>query len=273
MSFARQLPIPSSVQKEVDEYARRRIEKQNKKDMSASVPEVSRAPVINRLFTGLLTGLLSVLFAATFGGLVFSGDLSPYAGILHSRAARTDSALAILQDTGSSVPVYQLEGFIFFGTVNRMLERIRERAARDDVPLNSVILDFRNVRGLDSSAAMYFSRLPGLASRRGFDLAIAAVAPPLWTMLQREGVKQERRMKLLEPFTPKERRDETRRADTDRVFLFNTLDHALEWSENGLLDAANYDPTVTRRCNRHAVRNHDLRTLCQLRYEPGVRAG
>ena len=163
---------------------------------------------------GLILGI--ALFAFSYSRIdVVKKELN--ASSLRSRAARTDAALRILQRNGHSVPVYQLEGCIFFGTVNRLLERIRERANRDGSELNSVILDFRNVRGIDSSAAMYFSRLPGLAARRGFDLAIASVAPPIWAMLQRVGVQQERRIRLLAPYTPIERRENAQRGATERV--------------------------------------------------------
>lgn len=104
-----------------------------------------------------------------------------------------------------------------------------------------MILDFRHVRGLDSSAAIYFSRLPGLAHRRGFNLVIASVAPEQWRVLEREGLRQERRLGVSSVQVALERREPSLWHGPERVFVFDTLDRALEWAEDRLLADSGFD--------------------------------
>lgn len=187
---------------------------------------------------GLILGI--ALFAFNYARLdVVKKELT--ATNLRSRVSRPASALGALREHGDSVSIYRLDGYIFFGTVNRLLERIRTRTEAAGHPLRCVVLDFRNVRGIDSSAAIYFSRLPSLARRRGFDLVLTAVGPALWRTLQREGLQQERRVQHTSTDIARERRARHTDDGTPRVMVFPTLDDALEWSEDRLLEDAEHD--------------------------------
>lgn len=203
--------------------------------------------VLVGLMEGVLIGLILGLaqFAYNYSRIdVVRRELT--ASTLRSRVARPASEINMLRRLGEGVVIYRLDGFIFFGTVNRLLERIRRRASDGPDKLHSVILDFRNVRGIDSSAATYFSRLISLADRRNFHLALASVAPNDWNALEREGVRQERR---LSPRTPNEERRRTATANqASHALRFRSLDDALEWCENRLLLDSGFDASaVTER--------------------------
>src|SRR5262249_31339953 len=65
---------------------------------------------------------------------------------LSSHVERTDEQRLALAELGKRVFVLELQGFIFFGTANTILERVRERLAdSSQPPLHSLILDFRRV--------------------------------------------------------------------------------------------------------------------------------
>src|ERR1043166_4511390 len=61
----------------------------------------------------------------------------------------------MLRERGEQIYVLKLHGFIFFGTANTLLNDIRQRAEnRKFAPLRFVLLDFRRVSGIDSSAVL-----------------------------------------------------------------------------------------------------------------------
>ena len=69
----------------------------------------------------------------------------------------------------SRIHVIELEGFLFFGTAYQLLEAVKARLEDQDAPkLRYLVLDFRLVRGLDSSAMMSFSRVLNLAQGEDF---------------------------------------------------------------------------------------------------------
>ena len=205
--------------------------------------------VLVGLMEGVMIGLILgiALFAFNYSRInVIKTELT--AATLRSRASRPSSQLNALRQLGDAVSIYRLDGYIFFGTINRLLERIRERANDHDRALRSVILDFRAVRGMDSSAAIYFSRLPSLAERHGFNLIIASAHDNLWKMLQREGLRQERRLRLTGQDIPRERRVHIDTDAAHRVLIFASLDDALEWCEDELLESSQFDANqVTER--------------------------
>ncbi|GIT74096.1 MAG: hypothetical protein Ct9H300mP29_0900 [Candidatus Neomarinimicrobiota bacterium] len=60
-----------------------------------------------------------------------------------------------------------LQGFIFFGTAHRLLERVTDRLAHDtEEKLTYLIFDFRQVTGLDSSTINSFNKLHIMAENK-----------------------------------------------------------------------------------------------------------
>src|SRR5262249_31350953 len=121
----------------------------------------------------------------------------------------------ILQREGTRLQLLKLQGFIFFGTGNSLLNSIRARVEDERLPrLGCVILDFRRVSGLDSSAALSLAKAGQLARKADFHLLLTEVPEDMQRHLERGFVRDERAV------APK---------------FFPDLDHALEWWEESTL--------------------------------------
>ncbi|MFT5446588.1 MAG: SulP family sulfate permease [Gammaproteobacteria bacterium] len=88
-----------------------------------------------------------------------------------SNADRPSADELALRTLGSNIRVLKLQGYIFFGTANRLLGRVRAFVDQcEDGNDIHMVLDFRRVTGMDSSAELSFQKLCQLAGRREFQL-------------------------------------------------------------------------------------------------------
>jgi sulfate permease, SulP family len=118
-------------------------------------------------------------------------------------------------DLGRHIYILELQGFIFFGTSNALLERLRARVAdAEQLPVRYILLDFRRVTGLDSSAVLSFVKGKQLAEPQGITLVLTHVSARLRQQFQVGGLVE----------------------DGQRVRIFPDLDHGLEWCEEQLLE-------------------------------------
>ena len=136
-------------------------------------------PVVTALF-GFLWGVAVGLLTATLSFVVAFARvdvlrLATTGARLRSRVERPDAEQARLAVLGPRVAVYGLEGFLFFGTADRLVQRI-EAALDGAANPEHVLLDFRRVRGLDSSAARALARIEEICRARGVKLRFAALA-------------------------------------------------------------------------------------------------
>ncbi len=102
-----------------------------------------------------------------------------------SRVDRPPYQQELLLSHGQGIQILWLQGFVFFGSANRLLLHVREVVtgnARGEC--RSVILDFHQVLGIDSSAVMSLIKLRHLAEREGFVIAVADLPPKVETMLR-----------------------------------------------------------------------------------------
>ncbi|KAH8808201.1 sulfate transporter family protein-like protein [Xylogone sp. PMI_703] len=123
-----------------------------------------------------------------------------------------------LRDVGTQIHVTKLAGYLFFGTIVSVEERIRaliEGEAFHKRPIRFLIFDLWHVTGIDYSAAEAFSRLNRVFARKGVTLVMSGVNPdgPLAASLRAVGLGQ----------------------DGSEVQLFAELNSALESCENELL--------------------------------------
>ncbi|WP_461208739.1 SulP family inorganic anion transporter [Desulfocurvus sp. DL9XJH121] len=173
---------------------------------------------------GLLTGLavaagLAVLVTAgRYGSVsVVKHDMS--GAHFHSSVDRGPAQIALLKEHGDSIYAMTLQGFIFLGTTNGLTNMIHRRAEDVDRPrLRYVILDFTFISGLDSSVAVNFVKLKQTAVRQGYTLIFANVPFEMQSQLARAGCVL----------------DDMKNGSTMVV----SLDYALEWAENQLLERA-----------------------------------
>jgi len=120
-----------------------------------------------------------------------------------------------LQERGGEIFILQMQGFIFFGTAQKLLDRIKERLQNPECQrLHYVILDFRQVVLLDSSAVFSITRMKQLAESQKIHMVWTNLSPAIVHLMEKGGLV-----------------DET----DDSFLIFPTLDHGLEWCENQIL--------------------------------------
>ena len=80
---------------------------------------------------------------------------------------------AILLEEGQRIHAYRLRGYIFFGSVSPLVDRIRESLDREHSPA-CLMLDFAGVSGFDYSAVNVLSRLLQAAQGAGARVVLSA---------------------------------------------------------------------------------------------------
>lgn len=128
-----------------------------------------------------------------------------------SRVTRSPASQEALSALRQQVYIMRLQGFIFFGTANSLLETVR-RHAKSDLT-RYVILDFRNVNGLDSTALLSFLKMKQLAADQNITLLFTGMSPELQAQISRGGFSE----------------------DGETARFFATLDQGIEWCEDRLL--------------------------------------
>jgi SulP family sulfate permease len=109
-----------------------------------------------------------------------------------SNVDRTPEEALVLRDVRPSIHVLKLQGFIFFGTAYSLLQRVRDRAHCQDQPkLRYLILDFRHVTGVDSSALLSLSKLLHIGEQSDFVTFCTAVPPSVYVTLKRDAIVNE----------------------------------------------------------------------------------
>lgn len=102
-----------------------------------------------------------------------------YSGeIANSTVRRAPLQHRFLKEAGQQIFVIKLSGFLFFGTIVGVENRIRallEDEAFDERPLRFLILDMTSINGIDYSAAEAFTRMNRLLQKRGVDLYISGL--------------------------------------------------------------------------------------------------
>jgi sulfate permease, SulP family len=120
-----------------------------------------------------------------------------------------------LHESGPQICGTCLQGFLFFGSANSILQRVRERlATRGPVPVRFVILDFAATNGMDASVSVSFVKLRQLCATIDADLILTGLPSRSRELLVKAGT-----LNL-------------------RIREFPTLDAGLEWIEDQLLASA-----------------------------------
>ena len=116
---------------------------------------------------------------------------------------------------GNSIQIMWLHGFVFFGSAHRLLMDVKHIVETNGHGVcRSLILDFRQVLGIDSSATVNLGKLWNFAEREGFVIALSTLSPPVKRALQIAGLL---------------------RTQDSVATVFTDLDAALEWCEDSLI--------------------------------------
>jgi len=109
-----------------------------------------------------------------------------------------------------------LQGYIFFGTAQRLVDQVRLRVTNETLPrLSFMVLDFARVNGLDSSAVASFVKLKQFAEAHTIQLVLTSLSSAMQWQLERGGL-----------------------AKSQIVRHAPTLDAGVEWCEEQILATA-----------------------------------
>lgn len=170
------------------------------------------------IFVGFLEGValgiaaMILLFVVNYSRInIARNQLS--GTVYHSNVDRSPVASGILRQEGDRIWVLRLQGYIFFGTSNDLINVIRSRLDASGLPpLRHLVLDFSLVNGVDTSAVMDFVKLGQIAQTNGFTVVFTNLNAEYDARFRRSGL-----------------------AEGDHVRRFDDLDHGMEWCENDLL--------------------------------------
>ncbi len=170
---------------------------------------------------------------------------------------------ALLDREGGRVQVLELQEFLFFGTAEHVMDRIRQRL-RDQarLRLDHVVIDFRRVSGMDAAAAITFLKTRNLVAGEGAVLLFCGLSAQTEMTLRRNGIDLD---------------------DDPALLLLGDLDQALEHCEQHLLEALTQEEAwqdvedYLARTIGPSERLHDLVAVMQrIEFAPGeriIRAG
>ena len=165
---------------------------------------------------GVITGLLMsvVLFVVSYSKVeIIKHELT--GKTFHSNVERSESLNKFIDDSGDQTLILPLQGFIFFGSANRLLERIKlHLQSQNEINLKYLVFDFKQVTGVDSSTINSFNKLRILAELDNFQVLFCNLTPQIISQFEAEGLF----------------------ADSMDLFLkFDDLDHGMEWCEEQII--------------------------------------
>ncbi len=136
--------------------------------------------------------------------------------ICKSKVERAARHQELLKEKGEQVYILILQGYIFFGTADRLFNQIRQRLdSTKKQQVHFMVLDFRLVSNIDSSAVNSFLKLKQLSRTKQVNLVFANLNSSIRQQLQH-----------IDYFG----KDDIVCCD------FPDLDHALEWCEDSILE-------------------------------------
>ena len=165
---------------------------------------------------GVITGLLMsvVLFVVSYSKVeIIKHELT--GKTFHSNVERSESLKKIIDDSGDQTLILPLQGFIFFGSANRLLERIKlHLQSQNEKNLKYLVFDFKQVTGVDSSTINSFNKLRILAELDNFQVLFCNLTPEIISQFEAEGLFDD---------------------SMDLFLKFDDLDHGMEWCEEQII--------------------------------------
>ena len=126
---------------------------------------------VTTLYAGFIFGLClgvvagCILFAARASIIsVVRSQLSGEA--YRSRVVRSNDEEEFLDGAHKTIRIYELQGFLFFGTAHNFYTLIKEQLEDNDEDIRHLILSFRHVSGIDASAEQILQKIFYAADKR-----------------------------------------------------------------------------------------------------------
>jgi sulfate permease, SulP family len=170
---------------------------------------------------GFITGVgMGIIIACALFIYRYSCDLAirhTFSGVTHqSNVCRSFPQQHLLRQQGDRIYISILQGYLFFGTANTLLESVSGRLGDPRLPpIQFVVLDFRLVSGLDASAVLSFIKMRQLAPKHQVRLVFTRLHPNILQQLQQEDCIQ---------------------TQNDIIQVFDRLDGGIEWCEDRILE-------------------------------------
>lgn len=156
-------------------------------DHGSVMPRIELGIVIAMPVIALVFGfMVAVGFGVAMAALLFviaysrvdSTQISTNGANFHARVERSPADRALLADIGSCVSVNRLEGFLFFGSASRLVDRLQRRLEAEPA-YRFAIIDLKRVVGLDMSAWSAFERLGRSCGPLGIQMIVTGLSPDI----------------------------------------------------------------------------------------------
>ena len=184
---------------------------------------------------GVAVGILAavIFFAINYSRVeVIKHSLT--AATFQSRIARPKLHKRLLQRYGEQVLILELQGYIFFGTANQLLEQIRAHiGSYANTRLCFLLLDFSQVTGIDSSVVPIFRKMNQLVQKNNASIILTGLHENIKTLLHRSDILNSE--------------DNSFQVEPD-------LDQGIEWCEEKLLLSTGVFARDTRKPLRNQLR-------------------
>lgn len=169
------------------------------------------------ILEGVAVGIVLAILLFVHSYSKLSVIKSSMTGAEHvSNVDRNHEQRQFLDQHGNEVQILVLQGFLFFGTASRLIEDIRKLIVDPDRnPLRFLVLDFKHVAAMDTSAANSFAKLIQVCRKDNISLVLTGCEPDIEARFDALG-----------------RTDSTQVSDLN---LFETLDDGVAWCDDRIL--------------------------------------
>ncbi|MBF0284326.1 MAG: SLC26A/SulP transporter family protein [Magnetococcales bacterium] len=171
-----------------------------------------------------------------------------HGGQLSSKRIRLPEQKEMLTANGSLTTICELQGNLFFGTTDQLFTRLEA----DLRTCRFLILDMRHVHSVDFTAIHLLEQIEAMLMERGAKLVFSDLPPSLPT-------GRDLRLYLAQTGLV---------GAAEGIQIFSTLDEALEWAEDRIIE--DYDRLMTQ--EERPLEIHEIDPFKGLREDPGLAA-
>lgn len=129
--------------------------------------------------------LAVLLFAVRYGRVDLVHEVA-FGDVYRSSVDRPTAERDRLRALGDEVQILRVSGYVFFGSTNRLLERIRRRA-EGEAPPRFLVIDLQRVTGVDASAVAALAKAERLASASGTQIVFTGASEAVRARLEGSG--------------------------------------------------------------------------------------